>query len=133
MHPDTHHAAVLEQYDSRAQAYLSSAVHAQGEDLESMAALVGPRPGAIALDMGCGGGHVAFRLAGLVDKVVAYDLSAAMLETVAAEAGRRGLGNIVTKQGAAEALFGAIAKSRAAIPGKRPAPRSALLEQRKAR
>jgi len=104
MHPDTHHAAVLEQYDSRAQAYLSSAVHAQGEDLESMAALVGQRPQAVALDMGCGGGHVAFRLAGLVNKVVAYDLSAAMLEAVAAEADKRGLGNIVTKQGAAEAL-----------------------------
>lgn len=104
MHPDTHHAAVLEQYDSRAQAYLSSAVHAQGEDLESMAALVGPRPGAIALDMGCGGGHVAFRMAGQVGKVVAYDLSAAMLDTVGAEARRRGLDNLVTKQGAAEAL-----------------------------
>jgi SAM-dependent methyltransferase len=54
--------------------------------------------------MGCGGGHVAFRLAGRVGKVVAYDLSAAMLETVAAEAARRGLDNIVTKRGAAEAL-----------------------------
>ena len=34
---------------------------------------------------------------------------------------------------AAEALFGAIAKSRAAILGEQPAPRSALPEQRKAR
>jgi ubiquinone/menaquinone biosynthesis C-methylase UbiE len=104
MTPRTHDATVLEQYDDRAQAYLASAVHAGGADLDRMAALVGPRPDAVALDMGCGGGHVAFRLAGLVGKVVAYDLSAAMLETVAAEARRRGLDNIVTKQGAAEAL-----------------------------
>jgi ubiquinone/menaquinone biosynthesis C-methylase UbiE len=69
-----------------------------------MAALIGSRPDAVALDMGCGGGHVAFRMAGQVKKVVAYDLSAAMLETVAAEAKKRGLENLVTKQGAAEAL-----------------------------
>jgi ubiquinone/menaquinone biosynthesis C-methylase UbiE len=102
-HP-THAATILEQYDSRAQAYLASAVHAGGADLDRMAALIGQRPDAAALDMGCGGGHVAFRMAGLVGTVVACDLSAAMLETVAAEARRRGLANIVTKQGAAEAL-----------------------------
>lgn len=99
-----HDATVLEQYDSRAHAYLASAVHAAGADLDRMADLIGHRPDAVALDMGCGGGHVAFRLAGLVGKVVAYDLSAAMLETVGAEAQRRGLANVVTKQGAAEAL-----------------------------
>jgi ubiquinone/menaquinone biosynthesis C-methylase UbiE len=102
--PATHDATVLEQYDARGEAYLASAVHAAGADLERMAGLIGHRPEAVALDMGCGGGHVAFRMAGLVGKVVAYDLSAAMLETVAAEAGRRGLENIVTKQGAAETL-----------------------------
>jgi len=102
--PANHAASVRAQYDARADAYLSSAVHASGADLDRMAALVGARPDAVALDMGCGGGHVAFRLAGQVGKVVAYDLSAPMLETVGAEARRRGLANIVTKQGAAEAL-----------------------------
>jgi ubiquinone/menaquinone biosynthesis C-methylase UbiE len=104
MNKDTHHDVVIEQYDSQASAYLSSAVHATGADLERMAGLIGQRLDAVALDMGCGGGHVAFRMAPLVGKVVAYDLSPSMLETVAAEAGRRGFGNIVTKQGAAEAL-----------------------------
>jgi ubiquinone/menaquinone biosynthesis C-methylase UbiE len=104
MNKDTHHDVVIEQYDSQASAYLSSAVHASGADLDRMAALVGPRPDAVALDMGCGGGHVAFRLAPLVGKVVAHDLTPAMLDTVAAEARKRGLANIVTKQGAAEAL-----------------------------
>lgn len=103
-HSDTHNDVVLDQYDSRANAYLTSAVHAAGADLEAMAALVGHRPDAVALDMGCGGGHVSFRLAPLVGKMVACDLSAAMLETVANEAARRGLANLVTKQSAAEAL-----------------------------
>jgi len=105
---DTHDDVVLEQYDSRANAYLTSAVHAAGADLDAMAALAASHaqayPGAVALDMGCGGGHVTFRLAPLVHKIVACDLSAAMLETVAGEAARRGLTNVVTKRTAAEAL-----------------------------
>ncbi len=104
MKTDTHNSVVIEQYTPRANAYLTSAVHAQGEDLERMATLIGQRPDAVALDMGCGGGHASFRMAGLVNKVVAYDLADAMLATVATEAQRRGLGNIVTKQGAAETL-----------------------------
>jgi len=104
MKTDTHNDIIIKQYASQSNAYLASAVHAQGEDLERMASLIGPRPDAVALDMGCGGGHVSYRMAGLVNKVVAYDLAEAMLATVAKEAQRRGLGNIVTKQGAAEAL-----------------------------
>ncbi|WP_342586556.1 class I SAM-dependent methyltransferase [Methylocystis bryophila] len=65
---------------------------------------VGHRPEAIALDMGCGGGHVTFRLAPRTKKVVAYDLSPDMLATVKEEALRRGFQNVVTKQGAAEGL-----------------------------
>jgi ubiquinone/menaquinone biosynthesis C-methylase UbiE len=101
---ESHDDVVRNQYNPKAHAYLTSAVHASGEDLEQMAALVGNRPGAIALDMGCGGGHAAFRLAPLVGKVVAYDLSEQMLAVVAEEAGRRGMNNLVVKPGAAEAL-----------------------------
>ena len=104
MKTDTHNAVVTEQYNSQAKAYLSSQVHATGSDLELMESLIGHRPNAIGLDMGCGGGHVAFRMASLVSKVVAYDLSEPMLAVVATEAQRRGLDNIVTKQGAAESL-----------------------------
>ena len=101
---DSHNAIVNRQFNPRAHSYLTSAVHAHGEDLERMVSLVGKRPDAIALDLGCGGGHAAFRLAPLVNKVVAYDLSDLMLGVVAAEAGRRGLDNVVTKLGAAESL-----------------------------
>jgi SAM-dependent methyltransferase len=104
MNPKSHNAIVTSQFAPRAHSYLTSAVHANGEDLDQMVDAVGSRPDAIALDMGCGGGHAAFRLAPLVQKVVACDLSEAMLAVVADEAQRRGLGNIVTKKCAAESL-----------------------------
>jgi len=104
MNPEAHQAIVSSQFSPQARSYLTSAVHAGGEDLDLMARLVGKRPGAVALDMGCGGGHATFRLAPLVEKVVAYDLSEAMLAVVAEEAERRGLSNVVAKQGAAETL-----------------------------
>jgi len=101
---ETHNSIVVDQFAPRAQSYLSSAVHAGGADLELMADLVGHRPGAIALDLGCGGGHVTYKLAPLVSKVVAIDLSDQMLGVVSDEAHRRGFDNIVTKPGAAESL-----------------------------
>jgi ubiquinone/menaquinone biosynthesis C-methylase UbiE len=104
MNTDRHNAIVNSQFNPRAEAYLTSAVHASGKDLEQMASLVGIRPDAIALDLGCGGGHVTFRLAPMVKKVVAYDLSDLMLAVVADEAGRRALDNVVTARGAAESL-----------------------------
>ncbi len=104
MRNNSHHDVVINHYDSRADAYLNSTVHAQGADIEAMAQLVGHRPDAIALDMGCGGGHVSFRLASLVKKVVACDVSPTMLSVVSAEAQRRQIDNIVTKQVAAELL-----------------------------
>ncbi len=100
----SHQSIVDQQFGRQAAAYLSSAVHAQGEDLDELARIIGARPQACALDLGCGGGHVAYRLAPLVEKVVAYDLSEAMVGTVAEEAKRRGLDNIVVKQGAVEGL-----------------------------
>lgn len=100
----SHTSFVTEQFGAQARAYLESAVHSAGEDLDIIGQEVGDRPEAIALDMGCGGGHVTFRLAPHVSKIVAYDLSADMLQTVAGEAARRGLSNVVTKQGAAENL-----------------------------
>jgi SAM-dependent methyltransferase len=95
---------VTGQFGPQAAAYVQSAVHAQGEDLKQLAALVRGRPDARALDLGCGGGHVAFHLAPEVREVVAYDLSADMLAAVAAEAAKRGLSNVTTRQGAVESL-----------------------------
>ncbi|NNM65130.1 MAG: class I SAM-dependent methyltransferase [Burkholderiales bacterium] len=96
------HQLAAEQFGSTAQAYLTSAVHAQGADLERLRELGRKRPGAHALDLGCGAGHAGFALAEAGLQVTAYDLSAPMLNVVAHEAQRRGLQGLQTRQGAAE-------------------------------
>jgi SAM-dependent methyltransferase len=100
----THAGHVVDQFGAQASAYVTSAVHAAGADLDRIGALVRGLPGARVLDLGCGGGHVAFAAAAAGAAVTAYDLSAEMLAAVSAEAGRRGLDRIETRQGAAEAM-----------------------------
>lgn len=99
-----HEQVVQRQFGEQANAYLNSAVHAQGSEFALLqAALVG-RGDARVLDLGCGAGHVSFHVAPLVAEVVAYDLSEPMLEVVAQAAVERELSNLRTVQGAAECL-----------------------------
>ena len=100
----THQAVVDRQFGVRAEAYLGSKVHAQGDDLDQLIALIRNRRQARILDLGCGAGHVSFGVAPYVRGVVAYDLSKEMLETVARTAAERKLRNIVTRQGVVEKL-----------------------------
>jgi len=79
-------------------------VHAAGQDLDLIAQLLANQRGAVALDVGCGGGHLTYRLAPLVSQVVACDLAASMLAAVAEQASLRGLPNIATREAAAESL-----------------------------
>ncbi|EIC29137.1 MULTISPECIES: class I SAM-dependent methyltransferase [Methylomicrobium] len=102
----THRQSVHEQFDPQAKAYLTSAVHAQGNDLVRAQALVKqaiPRTG-VGLDIGCGAGHLSFALSPLVSRIVALDPSESMLATVREAAGQKELANIETKQGNAEEL-----------------------------
>lgn len=99
-----HDTLVGSQFGSRAEAYLTSAVHAGSADLDALVALARGHSEARVLDLGCGGGHVAFNVAAQVRDVVAYDLSAEMLDVVARAARERGLANVTTRQGVAEAL-----------------------------
>jgi ubiquinone/menaquinone biosynthesis C-methylase UbiE len=97
--------SVENQFGPRAESYLMSAVHAQGEDLAHFAAMLAEGgQGARLLDLGCGGGHMSYAAAPLVREVVAYDLSPEMLAVVARAAGERGYVNLLTEQGEAEAL-----------------------------
>jgi len=93
------------QFGANAEYYLTSNVHANGADLERLAAHV-RRSGAVrVLDLGCGAGHASYAAArGGAGTVVAYDLSPQMLAVVAAEAGRRGHSAIFTQTGPAEQL-----------------------------
>ena len=70
---------------------------------DELAARVAPAPGAAVLDVGCGTGIVARRLAGDGRRVVGLDATAAMLEVARAAARREGLA-IEWREGAAERL-----------------------------
>jgi len=98
----TQEALAVTQFGARADAYLTSAVHAQGADLAALAALAEGQ--GRVLDLGCGGGHVAYAAAARAREVIAYDLSAEMLAVVARTAAERGLGNLSVEQGPAERL-----------------------------
>ncbi|QAY79054.1 class I SAM-dependent methyltransferase [Sphingosinicella sp. BN140058] len=100
----SHDVLVEQQFGPQAQAYVASAVHASGPDLDRLETIARDRSPARALDLGCGGGHAAYRIAPHGAEVVACDLSIDMLEAVAAEAARRGLANVLTCQAAAERL-----------------------------
>lgn len=95
---------VASQFGPRADAYVTSSVHAQGEDLQRIAGWAAARKPARALDLGCGGGHVAFALAPHAGEVIAYDLSPDMLAAVAKTAAGKGLANIAVQQGRVESL-----------------------------
>lgn len=100
----TREALNAQQFGSTAALYVASAVHASGDDLRQIAELSRRAAGGRVIDLGCGGGHVSYAVAPHVASVVAYDLSAEMLQAVAAEAARRSLANVETVQGPAESL-----------------------------
>ncbi|HEX2940714.1 MAG TPA: class I SAM-dependent methyltransferase [Rhodopila sp.] len=97
-----HDKVVDAQFGPRAGAYVTSAVHAHGADLDALEAIIRDIRPARALDLGTGGGHVAYLMARHAGSVTALDLSAEMLAAVAATARDRGLGNIETTRAAAE-------------------------------
>ncbi|WP_156292416.1 class I SAM-dependent methyltransferase [Serratia oryzae] len=101
---DSHKNAVERQFGEQAHAYLTSAVHAQGKDLQRLAQLLEGCSEARLLDVGCGAGHACFTAAARVAQVVAYDLSAQMLDVVGKAAAEKGLGNVQVQQGVAERL-----------------------------
>jgi ubiquinone/menaquinone biosynthesis C-methylase UbiE len=100
----SHDALVDAQFGPRAAAYVQSPVHASGADLDALQQAAARARPARALDLGCGGGHVAYRLAPHADEVVACDLSPDMLSAVAETARARGLDNISVQQAPAERL-----------------------------
>ena len=84
----SHEALVGRQFGTRAAAYLSSVVHAQGADLESLAALAEEESGAQVLDLGCGAGHVSFSVASRAKSVIACDLPSDIARRRAGRGGR---------------------------------------------
>ena len=84
--------------------YVTSKIHANGQDLPWLveaAALTGTQR---VLDIATGGGHAAFALAPHAAEVVALDLTLPMLEVAQKEAEARQLYNIRFLQGDAQAI-----------------------------
>ena len=86
--------AVRKQFGSAADAYLASAVHAQGEDLARLVELLDPKPTDLVLDIGCGVGHTLRRVAPKVRLAVGADATAGMLEGARTLMSQEGIGNV---------------------------------------
>ncbi|AEI38126.1 MAG: class I SAM-dependent methyltransferase [Zymomonas mobilis subsp. pomaceae] len=91
-------------YTPRATDYVLSSVHSEGADLDEVEQSIKGKGYRRVLDLGCGGGHVSYRIAPYVDQVVACDITASMLNAVASQAIERKLPNIMVKQASAEKL-----------------------------
>lgn len=100
----SHETIVEEQFGPQAAAYVGSAVHAAGPDLDRIAAMAATARPAHALDLGAGGGHVSYRLSPHAGNVAASDLSADMIGAIHAHAMAQGLANITGTVAPAEAL-----------------------------
>lgn len=99
-----HEKNVENQFGPRANAYVESAVHSQGQDLIDIGTLTVKHAPKHAIDLGCGGGHVTYAMAPHAGMVTAADLSADMLSAVAATAKSKGLTNVETVRTSAEKL-----------------------------
>ncbi|MGD9649114.1 MAG: class I SAM-dependent methyltransferase [Pirellulales bacterium] len=95
---------VQSQFGVAAADYATSDVHAKGESLQRLFALLQPQPTWHALDVATGAGHMALALAPHVAKIMASDLTSEMLETTARLAHERGLTNVELLRADAERL-----------------------------
>ncbi|MBN1250486.1 MAG: methyltransferase domain-containing protein, partial [Anaerolineae bacterium] len=87
-----------------AQAYVTSAPHARGIDLDWLLDLAQPQPDWVMLDVATGGGHTALKFAPHVAHVTASDLTQRMLEAAEAHIRAQGIANVSFRQAAAEGL-----------------------------
>lgn len=97
-------AKVQSQFGVSTDEYATSDIHAKGESLEILLDRVRPRPEWRMLDVATGAGHTAMHFAPHVARVVASDLTEAMLEKTAQLAAERGLTNLETERADAESL-----------------------------
>jgi ubiquinone/menaquinone biosynthesis C-methylase UbiE len=81
------------QFARTAPAYVASQGHARGDDLRRLVELAAPQPSDRALDVSTGGGHTALALAPQVARVVASDLTPAMLAAARAFLTSQGVTN----------------------------------------
>ena len=95
---------VQAQFGASAAAYVTSPLHAAGEDLDRLLAWGAARRGDRVLDVATGGGHTALAFAGIARRVVAYDLTEPMLAAARVHVQDRGAANVDFVAGDAGAL-----------------------------
>lgn len=88
---DTHAERLQAQFGAVAAAYVTSAGHASGEDLDRLLAWGRARRPTRVLDVATGAGHTALAFAGLGASVTAFDLTGPMLQTARAFLTGRGV------------------------------------------
>ncbi len=91
-------------FSRQAEAYAASPTHARGADLDIVAEFAGAGPGDICLDIACGPGHTALRMAETARLVIACDLAPGMIETARRMAAERKLANVLVQFADAAAL-----------------------------
>jgi ubiquinone/menaquinone biosynthesis C-methylase UbiE len=101
---DNQKAQVQAQFGPSAQAYVTSAGHAGGLDLERLVAWGRRRGAPRVLDVATGGGHTALAFSGFTRAVVAVDLTLPMLEAARSFVRGRGAGNVSFLASDVEAL-----------------------------
>jgi SAM-dependent methyltransferase len=82
------------QFDSVADAYATSAVHARGADLQRMVDVLAAARSWEVLDIGTGAGHAAMAVARRVRQVIAVDISPRMLAVTERLSREQGIANI---------------------------------------
>ena len=92
------------QFGPAAEAYLASAVHAQGEDLARLVELLDPSLNDTVLDLGCGVGHTLRKIAPKVRLAVGADATPGMLEGARTLMAQERIGNVALIVATAEAL-----------------------------
>lgn len=95
---------VQKKFGEAAADYAASSVHAKGESLARLVALVQPKPSWRLLDVATGAGHTALAFAPHVAKVTASDITDQMLAEAKRLAAERGAGNVKTARAKAEDL-----------------------------
>ena len=95
---------VQQTFGSAAQNYVTSAIHARGDDLARLVELAQPRGHERVLDVATGGGHTALAFAPHVREVVASDLTPRMLAAAERFIRDQGVTNVSFEQADAEAL-----------------------------
>ncbi len=95
---------VKKQFGKTAQAYVTSNIHAKGNDLNVMLELSSNVSNKRVLDIATGGGHTALAFAGAGARVTATDLTPQMLRAARTHLEQRGVSNVTFQEANAERL-----------------------------